>query len=168
MEAELAGLAASGATTVVGLMASDAWVQVRARLARFFARGGTEGAEEAAGADLERSRDELAEASRARDAGTEEDVRAEWRLRLRRMLQADPAAADELRRLLAELVPESPAAGGTTYYTTNATHGGVYHEAVIQAGSIHYHGVQPPGHGPRPGGTGGDDHSGSTGARPGE
>jgi hypothetical protein len=168
VEAELAGLAASGATTVVGLMASDAWAQVRARLARFFARGGTEGAEEAAGADLERSRGELAEALRARDADTEDDVRAEWRLRLRRMLQADPAAAAELRRLLAELAAEPPAAGGTTYYTTNATHGGVYHEAVIQAGSIHYHGVRPPGHGARPGGSGGDDPSGNADARAGE
>ncbi|WP_063762252.1 hypothetical protein [Streptomyces sp. NRRL F-5123] len=155
MEAELAGLAASGATTVVGLMASDAWAQVRARLARFLARGGAEGAEEAASADLERSRGELVEARQARDAGTEDDVLAEWRLRLRRTLQADPAAAEELRRMLAELAPESRAAGGTTYYTANTTHGGVYHEAVIQAGSITYHGVQPPGH---------DTHSGAAAA----
>lgn len=152
MEAELAGLAASGATTVVGLMASDAWTQVRTRLARFFARDGAEGAQEAAGDDLERSREELAEARQAQDAGTEDDVRAEWRLRLRRMLQADPAAADELRRLLAELAPEPPAAGAATYYTVNSTRGGVFHEAVIQAGSITYHGMRPPGHGARPGG----------------
>lgn len=159
MEAELAGLAASGATTVVGLMASDAWAQVRARLARFFARDGAEGAEEAATADLERSRDELAEARGAQDAATEDDLRAEWRLRLRRTLQADPAAADELRRLLAELSPEPQAAGGTTYYTANTTHGGVFHETVIQAGSITYHGVQPPGHGAPPPGAapGGQD-----------
>ncbi|MFI0937864.1 hypothetical protein [Streptomyces sp. NPDC021020] len=147
MEAELAGLAASGATTVVGLMASDAWAQVRARLARFLARGGAEGAEEAVSADLERSRGELAEARQARDAGVEDDVRAEWRLRLRRTLQADPAAADELRRMLAELAPEPQSTGATTYYTANTMHGGVYHEAVILAGSITYHGVQPPGHG---------------------
>ncbi|CAM5454626.1 hypothetical protein SCALM49S_06622 [Streptomyces californicus] len=39
MEAELTALAAWGATTFVGLMATEAWSQVRGRLARVLGRG---------------------------------------------------------------------------------------------------------------------------------
>jgi hypothetical protein len=39
VEAELASLAASGATTLVGLMVSETWTQARDRVARSFARG---------------------------------------------------------------------------------------------------------------------------------
>lgn len=154
MEAELAQLAASGATSLVGLMVSDAWTQVRGRLARFFARGGAgaEEAEEAVSADLERSRGELAAAREAGDTATAEDVRAEWRLRLRRALQADPAAAEELRRLLAELEPAGLDARITVVNTIN---GGTYHQAVVQSGLTFYgsDAPRPPVAPPSPGGT---------------
>ena len=39
MEAELAALAASGATTLVGLMVSESWERAKSGLARFFGRG---------------------------------------------------------------------------------------------------------------------------------
>ncbi|WP_405558587.1 hypothetical protein [Streptomyces sp. NBC_01171] len=43
-------------------------------------------------------------------------MEAHWRLRLRRLLAADPAAADELRDLLAEWAPaEEQAVGGTVF-----------------------------------------------------
>jgi hypothetical protein len=135
MEAELAQLAASGATSLVGLMATDAWTQVRGRLARFFARGGAGTEEDAVSADLERSRDELTAAREAGDTATAEDVRAEWRLRLRRALQADPAAAGELRRLLAEL---EPARQDARIVVVNTINGGTYHHAVVQSGFTFY------------------------------
>lgn len=155
MEAELAQLAASGATSLVGLMVTDAWTQVRGRLARFFARGGADGGEEAASADLERSRDELAAARQAGDTATAEDVRAEWRLRLRRALQADPEAAGELRRLLAEL---EPAGRDGRVVVVNTINDGTFHQPVIQSGFTYYGPgaapqapAAPPAPGPGPG-----------------
>ncbi|NBM21214.1 hypothetical protein, partial [Streptomyces sp. GC420] len=104
MDAELAALAASGATTLVGLMVSETWTQTRDRVARFFARGAGEGpAEEELGA----SRAELVAAREAGDELAAADVEAGWRMRLRHLLRADPEAAEELRELLAELGPEA-------------------------------------------------------------
>ncbi|GGZ89907.1 hypothetical protein ACFOOM_08675 [Streptomyces echinoruber] len=100
MEAELAALAASGASTMVTLMVSDAWEQVRARVVRLFARGGDEAAVEG---ELRGARSELLAAHDAGDVDAAGDVEEEWRLRLRRVLRADPMAARELRRLLDEL-----------------------------------------------------------------
>ena len=131
MEAELAGLATSGATTLVGLMVSDAWVQARARLTAFFARGG-----DGNGVDsrLEESRAELVAAHETGDTDTAADVADEWRARLRRILRTDPAAAEELRALLAELGPQ--ARSGPTYVVNNTVSGGVQHQ-VFQGQAIH-------------------------------
>jgi hypothetical protein len=126
--AELAGLAVSGATTVVGLMASDAWTQARERLARFFARGGGPGEEDAVSGELQLSQQELAAADA--DADTAADIEAAWRTRLRRVLRDDPAAAGELRALLDEL---APAAGtGPVDVVHNTVEGGVHHGPVVQ------------------------------------
>jgi hypothetical protein len=127
VEAELAGLAASGATTLVGLMVSDAWVQTRERVARFFARGADRGA---LAAELHESQLELLSARETGDAEAADDVEAEWRTRLRRLLRADPAAAHELRALLTELGPL--ATGGPAVVVHNAITGGVQHGPVIQ------------------------------------
>ncbi|MGW1806557.1 hypothetical protein [Streptomyces sp. NPDC002078] len=98
MDAELVALASSGATTLVGLMVTDGWQQVRGRFAALFRQQGTDVDEE-----LERSRDDLVAARQARDVATAEDLVAEWRSRIRRLLAADPGAADQLRTLLDEL-----------------------------------------------------------------
>ncbi|WP_327290704.1 hypothetical protein [Streptomyces sp. NBC_01198] len=137
MEAELAALATSGATTLVGLMASDAWAHARGRLARFFARGGEAGPVDA---ELEESRQELAAARGADDDLAAGDVEAAWRTRLRRTLRADPAAAEELRRLLAELEPVRTREA--TSIVNNTVSGGVQH-GVVQAqnvGPVAFHG----------------------------
>ncbi|MET9773186.1 hypothetical protein ABZ023_02835 [Streptomyces sp. NPDC006367] len=103
MEAELAALAATGASTVVGLMVSDAWDQVRTRVVRLFARGGDEADTER---ELTAARSELLAVREAGDEDAASDVEEEWRLRLRRVLRADPEAARELRRLLDEIDPQ--------------------------------------------------------------
>jgi hypothetical protein len=127
VEAELAGLAASGATTLVGLMVSDAWAQARERVARFFARG-ADGS--AAAGELQESQQELRSARESGDAEAADDVEAEWRTRLRRLLRADPAAAEELRALLTELGPL--ANGGPAVVVHNTVSGGVQHGPVVQ------------------------------------
>ncbi|CAM5569585.1 hypothetical protein ACWIGF_11910 [Streptomyces diastaticus] len=131
MDAELAALAASGASSLVGLMVSDAWSATRERVARLFARGGDE--EQAAG-ELTAARAELAEADRRGDAEHRADIEEEWQLRLRRLLRADPEAAVELRRLLDETAPaQAPA---PTLQVTNTISGGSQQGLVIQAGRI--------------------------------
>ncbi|MEU2713273.1 NB-ARC domain-containing protein [Streptomyces sp. NPDC007205] len=106
MEAELGTLAAQGATALVGLVVADAWVQmkhVRRRVACWLSRRGADD-------ELDAAREEL---ESARQSGDEEDaagrVAADWERRLLRILQEDPEAAEELRRLLAEVLP------GTSY-----------------------------------------------------
>nr|WP_280891313.1 hypothetical protein [Streptomyces sp. LBL] len=127
MEAELTALAVSGATTLVGLMVSETWTQARDRVARFFARGGDEGS---AVEELGRSHQELMAARAAQDELAGADIEAEWRTRLRRVLQADPQAAEELRSLLAELEPIIDDKQGASVH--NSISGGVQNGPVIQ------------------------------------
>jgi hypothetical protein len=127
VEAELAALAASGATTLVGLMVSETWTQARDRVARFFARGGDESS---AGEELQLSQQELMAARAARDELAGADVEAVWRTRLRRVLVADPEAAEELRLLLAELDPSAGNAPSVSVHNTIS--GGSYHAPVFQ------------------------------------
>ncbi|MEU6993594.1 hypothetical protein ABZ953_23440 [Streptomyces sp. NPDC046465] len=137
MDAELTALAAAGATALVQQMVTDGWTQARDRVAGFFSRG-RGGEEDVLAGELEEARAELVAARGAGDEGTADDVRAEWRSRLRRRLAADPEAAAELRALLDELAPASaPEAqpGSVTY--NNTISGGTYHATVIQAGTVH-------------------------------
>ncbi|MEU9191189.1 hypothetical protein AB0D14_43230 [Streptomyces sp. NPDC048484] len=129
MEAELAALAASGASTLVGLMVSETWAQVRDRLTRFFARGGDE---RAVDEELRLSRGELAAAREAEDEDALADIEAVWRTRLRRALQADSGAADELRSLLAEIAPDDGREPSGTVHNTIS--GGVQNGPVLQGG----------------------------------
>jgi hypothetical protein len=75
VEAELAALAASGATSLVGLMVSDAWTQARDRLARLFVHGGSGAG--GATAELDAARAELVSARAAGDDGIAADIEAE-------------------------------------------------------------------------------------------
>ncbi|MFG3531243.1 hypothetical protein ACGF8B_31575 [Streptomyces sp. NPDC047917] len=131
MEAELAALAASGATVLVGHMVSDAWAQTRERMARFLARGGdTDGVDE----ELDASREELVAARDGEDPDVAADIEDEWRLRMRRALRADPAAAQELRVLLAEIAPRPE--GGSTVTINNNFSGDSQNSQVIQGQSV--------------------------------
>ncbi|MYS85543.1 hypothetical protein GTZ85_36380 [Streptomyces sp. SID5474] len=129
MEAELMTLAASGATTMVGLMVSESWAQARARIAALFGRGDpAQGS--AVERELESSQRELSVAREAGDDLVIADVEAEWRTRLRRLLRADPVAAAELRALLDELAPLVPdQAAGAVHNTIS---GGTQHGPVVQ------------------------------------
>ncbi len=101
LEAEVVALASGGAGTLVGLMVTDLWQQVRDKVATLFAGHGDDAAE--VGAALDRSRAELIAARQAEDEVGVADVHSEWRLRLRRLLSSNPAAAQELRALLLEV-----------------------------------------------------------------
>lgn len=131
VEAELAALAASGATALVGHMVSDAWAQTRERMARFLARGGaTDDVDE----ELDASREELVAARDGEDPDVAADIEDEWRLRMRRALRADPAAAQELRVLLDEIAPRPEAVSTVTI--NNNFSGDSQNSQVIQGQSV--------------------------------
>lgn len=153
MEAELAALAASGATALVGAMVTESWGQARTRVARFLARRGRSGEPEGEPEDeageageasqasqaLEEGRAQLVAARDADDEGTVAGIEADWRLRLGQLLAREPQAAEELRQLLADL-GAAPGAG------VAVIRGGVQYGAFQNSqihGGITYN-VQPP------------------------
>ncbi|MFJ3668901.1 hypothetical protein ACIPSE_20880 [Streptomyces sp. NPDC090106] len=128
MEAELATLIATGATTAVGLMVTETWDQARQRLVRLFSRGG---AANAADEELSRSRNALVAAAGTPDEeALTSDITALIRLRLRGVLAQDPGAATELRRLIDELAP--PAGAAAPGDVRNSITGGTVHGPVVQ------------------------------------
>ncbi len=101
---ELAELAASGATALVGAVATDLWGQVRDRVGRLLTRG-REGRVEAARMELA-----YAEVLDAEENGlpeVREGVRQDWEQRLLTVLREDPTAVAELRALLDEIAPQA-------------------------------------------------------------
>lgn len=143
MDAELIALASSGATTLVGVMVSDAWTQARDRVAQFFSRGeqDSDAAEE-----LVRSRQELMSAIEEGDTQAASDAQAVWRMRLRAVLRSDPHAAAELQALLQELqlLADRYTAAAEVHNTIS---GGTQHGPVIQGRDISgltFHSVAPP------------------------
>ncbi|MFE2111511.1 hypothetical protein ACFXAF_37395 [Kitasatospora sp. NPDC059463] len=128
MEAEIAQLVTTGATTVVGLMATEAWTQVRSRLAGLLGRGRDTSE---VSAELEEIRVEVVRAD-----GDEElvgDQAAELRNRIRRLLRQDPQAAAELRDLLEEFTPRQPQSVVVNNVANTVSHSTV-HGSVIQTG----------------------------------
>ncbi|MFD7643606.1 hypothetical protein ACFV4P_23460 [Kitasatospora sp. NPDC059795] len=100
---ELAELAASGATALVGAVATDLWGQVRDRVGRLLTRG-RESRVEAARIELA-----YAEVLDAEENGlpeVRENVRQDWEQRLLTVLREDPTAVAELRALLDEIAPQ--------------------------------------------------------------
>lgn len=118
-------LASSGASTLVGLMVSDGWAQVRGRVARLLARDGDTASAEG---ELERSRDEVVAARAAGDADAGADFEDEWGLRFRRFLRSDPEAARQLFAVLNEMSGGGAAPGSVS----NAISGGEQHAPVLQ------------------------------------
>jgi hypothetical protein len=98
MDGELAALAGSAATTIVTLLATDTWGEVKEKIGGFWRRFRPEQAD-AAEQELDRSRREIATA----DYKVAPDIIREWESRLLPLLAADSAAAPELVRVLADL-----------------------------------------------------------------
>ncbi|WP_327132461.1 hypothetical protein OG311_16735 [Streptomyces sp. NBC_01343] len=93
---DVGALVTAGATTVIGLMASDAWTYTSGRLARLLGRSEQE---------LRSSRAELLLARTDGDGPALEQFEEDWRERLRAVLETDQAAVRELTALLDEVNP---------------------------------------------------------------
>jgi hypothetical protein len=108
-------LASSGAVTLMTLMVGDGWAQVKEGFATLLGRRGDKAA---MATELEASREQLLAAQASSDVQAEADVQAEWRARLRRLLEQDPEAAP----LLAELVERYSSAVGQASAHTEIHH----------------------------------------------
>lgn len=133
MDNELAVLAASGATTLVSLMATDSWTLARRLVERFFA---STDSDSTAIADLENARNRLVGSDAADLAETTRDVTDQWHAHLRQLVVAGSVTVDNLRGLLNSL--QRLADTSTTRQSTvhNEVNGGIQHGPVIQAGRI--------------------------------
>ncbi|MGP2441465.1 NB-ARC domain-containing protein [Streptomyces sp. JW3] len=144
MEAELAALAASGATTLVALMVSESWERAKGALSRFFGRRAAgENAEE----ELQASSAELGSAQVSGDVSARADLQARWQQRLEEIFREDPGAAQELAGLLSELAPDA----SRTF--VSLVSGGVNYGPAFQGSHIHggiTFNVQPAPSGPGP------------------
>ena len=105
MGPEIAELARTAGTTMVTLMAGQAWESAREGLVSLWQRFQPDRAEAVCG-ELEATREDLLLAQRTGDADTESELTAEWQAKVRRLLIARPEVAEELRRILAELSPQ--------------------------------------------------------------
>ncbi|MGW6915939.1 hypothetical protein ACWGB8_19305 [Kitasatospora sp. NPDC054939] len=134
MDAELVALASSAATTMVGLLATDGWEHAKQGVAALWRRARPEQAETVE-AELVDTRTELLTARRAGDEQAEQDLTAEWRARLRRLLAADPALEHELRALLAELgtPPDAALSARVEMHGTASDHARLY----MSGGDMH-------------------------------
>jgi hypothetical protein len=126
MDPQLVDLARTAGTTVVTLMATDSWNTARAGLVALWRRVHPERAEQLAD-QLDVTRGELVAAREAGDQLTEGELNAEWQSRLRRLLAAEPALAEELRRFVEEYAPAAgQPADGISMHATASGHGRVY------------------------------------------
>ena len=98
----LAALASTGGVALVTAMVTDGWDDVKGKFARLFGRGKAREAE-AAVARLEQSRSALAGLSGADLERARAEQEVVWRTRLVDLLEQDPAAETELRRLVSEV-----------------------------------------------------------------
>ncbi|MGN5632143.1 NB-ARC domain-containing protein [Streptomyces sp. AC154] len=134
MGVELAVLAASAATMVAEVLASEALERARSGLAGFLRRRGSGGAPDA---ELPVMREELVRGRAAGDVEAQAQVHARLRQRLEVIFQEDSGAAEELARLLSVLAPDESRA------FVNLVSGGVNHGLILQNspvhGEIHFH-----------------------------
>ncbi|WP_055522627.1 hypothetical protein [Streptomyces graminilatus] len=94
-------LAQTAGTTVVALMATDAWQRTRDGVVALWRRARPAQADEIDTA-LEETREEILTSRREGDSAGAEDLERDWRRRLRRLLAADPSVARELEEVLAQ------------------------------------------------------------------
>lgn len=132
MDPELTALTSTVAVTVVKVLATEAWEQVKVAVGGLWRRVHPERAETVE-AELAESRTEVIAAQEAGNEQAEQALVDEWQARLRRLATADPQLADELRRVVAQLRPLLPeTAPQSTTITIQATASG--RARVNQAG----------------------------------
>ena len=106
---------------LVGAIATDTWPRVREAVTGLWRRVHPQKADHI-GTDLDELREQVLLARRDGDTGTERAFEGAWQVRLQQLLRADPALADEMRRVLDQvltpaLTPAEQARVGTIIMT---------------------------------------------------
>lgn len=128
MDAQLMDLARSAGTTVVTLMATDAWERTRDGVSALWRRVSPSRADGVQG-ELDATRQELLAAREVGDEQTQQELGDEWAGRVRRLLREHPEVAEELQRVLAELDPESSNAPTAVQMHASASGSGRVYQA---------------------------------------
>ena len=89
---------------LVGAIATDAWPRVREAVTALWRRGPARRVADDIGTELDELREQVVLARRDGDSSTEGALEGAWQLRLQQLLRADPAMADELRRVLEQVL----------------------------------------------------------------
>lgn len=126
VDAESAALASTVAATLVTLLTTDSWIQVKKEIGDLWRRFRPSHAD-AIQADLAQAR----ETALAADGAVASALVTEWESRLRELLAADRAVAAELTRVTVVLARCLPRAGNTTISQRADVRG---QGRVIQAG----------------------------------
>jgi hypothetical protein len=132
-------IVAAAGTALVGAIATDAWQQVREAITGLWREAPTPNAD-GVGAELDELREQVLQARRDSDAGTEQALEGAWQLKLQALLEADPALAADLERILQEvLTPALPPAGQAQVGTIIMT--GISHDSstFTQVGTQTYY-----------------------------
>ncbi|MGH3378291.1 MAG: tetratricopeptide repeat protein [Actinoallomurus sp.] len=122
----VAALAGAGGTAVVQAMVSDSWDSTKARMARLLGRGDPTGVATAE-KHLECSRAELEAVPEPELEDARRAQAAVWRARLAELLEEDPRAETELRRLVSRVHDTAGA-------TVQSIHASGRRQAVLGAG----------------------------------
>jgi hypothetical protein len=121
----MAVLAGTAGTTLVTLLTTEAWQRARDGMASLWRRAEPERAE-AVSTELEVTRSDLLAAQADGDLDSQNELGAEWRGRIRRLLVMHPEEAEALRTLIAELQPLAPTTPSVTQHATASGHARVY------------------------------------------
>ena len=89
---------------LVGAIATDAWVRVREAVTGLWRRGRARHGADDIGTKLDELHEQVVLARRDGDTSTEGALEGAWQVRLQQLLRADPAMADELRRVLEQVL----------------------------------------------------------------
>lgn len=124
-------------TALVGAIATDAWQQVHEAVTGLWRRVHPRREDDSIGADLDELREQVLVARRDGDARTERALEGAWQVRLQQLLRADPALADELQRVLDQVLTPAitsaeQARGGTIIMTGSSHDSSTFNQIGIQ------------------------------------
>jgi hypothetical protein len=89
---------------LVGAIATDTWPRVREAVTGLWRRVHRRQKADDIGTELDELREQVLQARRDGDAGTERALEGAWQLRLQQLLRADPDLAAELQRVLDQVL----------------------------------------------------------------
>lgn len=125
MDPELALLAGTAGTTLVGLLTTETWQQARNGFCSLWRRAQPERVE-AISAELDTTRSDLLAAQAGGDPDARDELGAEWQGRIRRLLVAHPEETEALRELIGELDPSAPLAPSVNQQATASRDSRIY------------------------------------------